>query len=84
MPHYTLHTAKSQHYRGSVPSHSQYGYVIRITPPIVTLQHGEDVEGIGWVPHWGGPKRHVQEFFGWYRHKQAALTRCQELNTRNS
>lgn len=49
MPTYSVHTAKSQDYQGSVPSQRQYGYVIRITPPIVMIQHGEDIEGIGMV-----------------------------------
>lgn len=77
MPTYSVHTAKSQDYQGSVPSQRQYGYVIRITPPIVTIQHGEDIEGIGWWPY-HPPRRHAQHFVGWYRYKADALQRLEE------
>ena len=57
-----------------------YGYVIRIEPAVVHESTGEDVEGVGWVPHWGGPRKRTQYLFGWYKHKADAFARANQLN----
>lgn len=72
---YTVKTAK----RAGYP-HRKYGYVVEINPPIVSISTGSDIEGIGFVPHWGGPRKTVQKFFGWYKHKEMAVKRAEELN----
>ena len=78
MPTYPIHTAKNQDYQGSVPSQRQDGYILRITPPMVTIQHGEDdIEGIGGWPY-HPPRRHALRFVGWYRYKADALQRLEE------
>lgn len=72
-------TARRAILLGLSPSRN-YGYVVRIAPAIVHVFQGEDVEGIGWVPHRGGPRATEQHFFGWYKHRDRACSRADELN----
>ena len=51
------------------------GYVIAIAPPIETVSTGDDVEGIGWVPH--RPRTLVQKIAGWYKTKSIGLDALQ-------
>ena len=76
---YTAMTARRAQLLGLRPSRS-YGYVVRIDPPIESTSTGEDIEGIGWVPHWGGPRKHVQHLAGWYKHRDRAQQRAAELS----
>ncbi len=70
---YTVLTARRARY-----PHRKYGYVIKIDPPIETVSTGTDYEGIGWVPH--APKKNIQNFFGWYKHKTTAQIVAEDLN----
>lgn len=47
-----------------------YGYVVRVEPPILTNSHGQDVEGIGWVAMLA--KKNVQHIYGWYKDASVA------------
>jgi hypothetical protein len=72
----TVMTVKRARLLGLNPSRS-FGYVIRIEPPIESITHGWDVEGIGWCPH---PRRtEYQHFHGWYKFKSAAVQRIEEI-----
>jgi hypothetical protein len=73
---YTVMTAARAAKIGLNPSRC-YGYVVRITPPVVTVKTGEDVEGIGWCPM--PPRKQFQNFFGWYKYKADAIRRSEEL-----
>ena len=46
MPTYSVHTAKSQDYQGSVPSQRQYGYVIRTHPPLSRFSTARTLRGL--------------------------------------
>lgn len=72
---YSVSTAKRANY-----PYRKYGYVINIDPPIEHTTTGKDIEGIGWVPHRGGPRKHLQRFQGWYKYKTAAVERAKQLN----
>lgn len=61
--------------RAGYPNRS-YGYVIAINPPIVSFSEGRDIEGVGW---WPMKERHEQKFHGWYRFKQDAEKRADDL-----
>lgn len=77
----TVMTAHRAQLLGLKPSRD-YGYVIRVEPPIVTVSHGEDIEGIGWWPH--RPRQHQQHFFGWYKYKSLAESRAAQIFRLNS
>lgn len=76
---YQAMTARRAITLGLRPSRS-YGYVVRIAPPIEYTKEGDDIEGIGWVPYWGGPRKVTQHFHGWYRYKDDAVRRAEEMN----
>jgi hypothetical protein len=52
------------------------GHTIAIHPPLQTVRRGEDVEGIGWVPRWGGPALEPIKHVGWYKYRRDALQRA--------
>ena len=60
---------------------SPRGYVLQVIPPIVTWSHGEDVEGVGWVP-FVTPRKNEQHVWGWYRFKNDAVRVKQTLEQR--
>jgi hypothetical protein len=66
-------TAKRANY-----PHRNYGYVVKINPPIPHEVTGQDVEGIGWVPC--TPFIHRQHFHGWYKYKCDAIKYAEEMN----
>lgn len=70
---YTPMTAKRANY-----PHRNYGYVVKISPPIEHKITGEDVEGIGWVSYTPYVKK--QHFHGWYKHKCDAVNRAKVMN----
>jgi len=82
MSKYSVITAYQAHKQGLQPTR-KYGYVLKITPPIEYISKGQDIEGIGWVPHWGGNKTITQHWQGWYKYKQDAIKRAAELNKIN-
>ena len=53
-----------------------YGYIVRIEPPIEHIKNGEDIEGIGWVPMTRAIVK--QYFIGWYKHKKDATKRAED------
>lgn len=66
---------------GQLPCHTKpFGYVIQITPPIITFQTKDDVEGIGMV-NLRSARQHTQHTYGWYKYKADALKRCTEIQT---
>ena len=66
---------------GRPPCHNKpFGYVIQITPPIVSFWKTDDVEGIGLV-HLNPPKRREQHTTGWYKYKADALRWVVEVRT---
>lgn len=73
----TVMTARRAQRLGLKPSRP-YGYVVHIEPPIVTVSHGDDVEGIGWCPH--PPREHHRHFLGWYKYKSLADGRASEFS----
>jgi len=73
----TVMTARQAQRLGLKPSRN-YGYVIRVQPPIVFTTDGQDVEGVGWCPH--PPRRHQQHFLGWYKYKSFAESRAFDLS----
>ena len=74
---YSVLTAHRAKLLGLRPTR-HYGYVIRISPPIEHTSTGEDVEGIGWVPH--PERKHLQHLSGWYMRKALAERRAAALN----
>lgn len=75
---YKAMTTKRAARLGLRPQRS-YGYVVVMEPPKITAQTGEDVEGVGWVPY-NPPRTHVQNFHGWYKHKDTAVKVASEMN----
>lgn len=68
---------------GRRPCHEKpFGYVLQITPPIVSFQKTDDVEGVGLV-HLNPPKRWEQHTVGWYKYKHDALRRLSEVQTQS-
>ncbi len=55
-----------------------YGYTLMVSPPIEHTIEGNDVEGIGWVPY-NPPKKVIERWQGWYKHKADAVARASEL-----
>ncbi len=55
-----------------------FGYVVRVEPPILTNSHGYDVDCIGWVPMLA--KKNVQHIYGWYKDASVAKGRAITLN----
>jgi hypothetical protein len=56
-----------------------FGYVLKINPPVITESEGDDVEGIGWVPHRGGPVKRSRNSICWMKYKDAALNHAINL-----
>ncbi len=52
------------------------GFCIRDSQP--RLQHGEDVEGIGWVDYC--PPKVLPPTFAWYKFKRDALAKAGRMN----
>ena len=64
---------------GQQPCHNKpFGYVVQITPPIVSFQKTDDVEGIGLV-YFNPPKRREQHAAGWCKHKARAYIRLAQV-----
>lgn len=70
---YTPMTAKRANY-----PHRNYGYVVKISPPIEHKITGQDVEGIGWWPC--APHVKTQHFHGWYKYKCDAVKCADAMN----
>ena len=70
---YTPMTAKRANY-----PHRNYGYVVKISPPIEHRITGSDIEGIGWVPCY--PRIEYQHFHGWYKYKCDAAKCADAMN----
>lgn len=68
--------AKSKKLFGTAPRH--YGYTLAINPSKTVVVDGEDIEGIGWVPHI--PHVLIQKWQGWYKYKSDAAHRADVLN----
>lgn len=63
--------------RFTVVAHpARKGYAIRDSQP--RLQHGEDVEGVGWIQY--SPPRQLPPTFGFYRRRCDAQHRADVLN----
>jgi hypothetical protein len=78
MNQYTVMTCqKAKQEIGSAPCY--YGYTLVLTTPEERIYHGEDVEGIGWVP-FNPPRKVVIRWRGWYKHKSDAEQRAKALN----
>lgn len=64
---------------GYTPIHNKpFGYVIQMTPPIISFKEWEDVEGIGRV-RFNPSKKVTQNIVGWYKHKNRAEERKKEV-----
>lgn len=63
---FTVRTARRHGHRGSS------GYTVSISPPLVTFSQGEDVEGLGWVPHYDAPRKRSHPNMGWFRYRADA------------
>jgi hypothetical protein len=71
----TCRRAKKQ--LGDAPRH--YGYTLALNPPREITIEGDDVEGVGWVP-FNPPKQVTVKWQGWYKYRESAQRRADELN----
>jgi hypothetical protein len=70
--------------RLGVPTTRTYGHTVIIQPPLQWIDSGSDVEGIGYVPKWGGPQLQPLKSIGWYRFKEDAQTTAENQNRASS